>query len=431
MAETNLYLNDPNIGLMEKWRRHAAHKQRTGVIQKGATINYWGPIFYFYTIVVGTVWQMVEVLPTLYVGEWEVWLLPVRLLLLWLVVEVFVNWCGIRWVDSAYRPALHGTKPPDFPTPGVGGKLFGASTTSGRNANDAADVGLEMTGSSEGGATGEANVDVPYSNFGKRRNANGENSDSAAASNGDAGSPNDESKAAVDMDYAPPEPGRSKPYDGYSFRMMVAVALPTSDGEIERKPFPYWSWVPCLLCQRLRPPRCHHCTLCGHCVLKRDHHCYFTGRCIGLNNTRFFLIFLLWAFLLTSFGTYHILYFARTHMLPSYALSMYDLIFPVPLVRGILGYVSLTATPVVLVIWCIFFCNFFSLSMMCSALHLFFKGKTSFERDNSIKVTDTRSLGGKIRSVFGQHWWLNIVVPTYPWFKPVEDAVLWPDIKPW
>lgn len=29
----------------------------------------------------------------------------------------------------------------------------------------------------------------------------------------------------------------------------------------------------CARCQRMRPPRAHHCNVCGTCVLRMDHHC--------------------------------------------------------------------------------------------------------------------------------------------------------------
>eukprot|EP01084_Bolivina_argentea_P161353 280905_1 len=50
----------------------------------------------------------------------------------------------------------------------------------------------------------------------------------------------------------------------------------------------------CEKCGNFKPPRTHHCSLCGTCTLKMDHHCPWVGNCVGLNNYKFFLIFLFW-----------------------------------------------------------------------------------------------------------------------------------------
>lgn len=53
----------------------------------------------------------------------------------------------------------------------------------------------------------------------------------------------------------------------------------------------------CFKCKRVKIPRAHHCKQCGKCVLRMDHHCPWTGNCIGLYNHKFFLLFLVYAFL--------------------------------------------------------------------------------------------------------------------------------------
>ncbi|KAL8589224.1 hypothetical protein ACOMHN_017026 [Nucella lapillus] len=213
--------------------------------------------------------------------------------------------------------------------------------------------------------------------------------------------------------------------------MFVAVALPTADGHVERKSYPYWSWVKCLMCQKERPPRCHHCTLCGMCVLKRDHHCYMTGACIGVNNQRFFLVFLVWGLLLTVFGTVHMLPYTFYHVVPEYNISYFDFLPPVSLVRGLLGYVSPVIALLALLFWMLLFFVVVVTVMLGNFIRMFLAGNTSFERDNGIKVTNTRSPSGKLRAVFGDYWWVNFLVPTYPWIGPQEDVVFWPRIKPY
>nr|KAG5690892.1 hypothetical protein BaRGS_028924 [Batillaria attramentaria] len=211
--------------------------------------------------------------------------------------------------------------------------------------------------------------------------------------------------------------------------MLVATSLPKEDGHVERKSVPYWSWVKCVICQRLRPPRCHHCVLCKCCILKRDHHCYLTGACIGLNNQRHFIVFLVYAVVGCVFGTAHMLPYTFLHVVPEYQISYFDFLPPVSLVRGLLGYISLVVVVLCLEFWLLLLFTMFTVFMLVGFLFLLYTGQTTFERDSRIKLTDTRSLHGRLRSVFGDPWWLNFLVPVV-WAKPVEDAVLWPDIKP-
>jgi len=77
----------------------------------------------------------------------------------------------------------------------------------------------------------------------------------------------------------------------------------SSDDEDSRKP------RKCKKCNRLKPPRAHHCSVCRKCVLKMDHHCPWIGNCVGFKNYRNFCLFLLFL----CFGTcYIVLVYALT-----------------------------------------------------------------------------------------------------------------------
>ncbi len=60
----------------------------------------------------------------------------------------------------------------------------------------------------------------------------------------------------------------------------------------------------CLKCNKTRPFKTHHCSICKKCILNMDHHCpwilnwYLQLTSVGLNNHRYFILFLLYTFLL-------------------------------------------------------------------------------------------------------------------------------------
>lgn len=49
----------------------------------------------------------------------------------------------------------------------------------------------------------------------------------------------------------------------------------------------------CRTCHTPKPARSKHCSICKGCVAKHDHHCIWINNCVGLNNTRYFILFLL------------------------------------------------------------------------------------------------------------------------------------------
>lgn len=53
----------------------------------------------------------------------------------------------------------------------------------------------------------------------------------------------------------------------------------------------------CDKCDTIKLIRSHHCSICNQCVIKMDHHCPWINNCIGLNNHRYFLLFLFYAHL--------------------------------------------------------------------------------------------------------------------------------------
>ncbi|KAJ8500469.1 hypothetical protein OPV22_011021 [Ensete ventricosum] len=58
----------------------------------------------------------------------------------------------------------------------------------------------------------------------------------------------------------------------------------------------------CSTCKILKPARSKHCGICNRCVARFDHHCGWMNNCIGEKNTRYFMAFLLWHFLICLYG---------------------------------------------------------------------------------------------------------------------------------
>ena len=282
-------------------------------------------------------------------------------------IQVLVNWFCIKFVDCSYNPFIHGTKPDDI--------AIGENICEARNKNNR----LFENGNSD-----------PDKAAGKKR----------------------KDATAVPM----------------ASLMYVATELPTGQNPLpKRTAYPYFSWTPCLRCNRPRPPRCHHCPLCDVCVMKRDHHCFFAGTCIGYRNQRYFSVFIFWTTVATVFATAHAVPFFYYEVYPG--TRWIDVMFPFAILRALFGYISGSHALLIVLAWLLVAFLMLSISFVQRAYSWLVTSTTSFEQEYKMNVLDTRDISEKLRSVFGKYWVLNFLIPTHFIFEVEEDPLRWPTIR--
>ncbi|XP_067654409.1 putative ZDHHC-type palmitoyltransferase 8 [Haliotis asinina] len=328
-------------------------------------INTIAPFVFFIVFSGVFYWGVTEALPFLYSECDVVYLILNQILACVISFEMMINWFCIRYVDSHYNPFLHGTKPESKTGTGPGKQGDDQHITDLRGSEE--DINSNMTKS--GGAT-------------KRKKV---------------------------------------------YRMFVATSLPDKNGHCDRQSYDYWSWSPCVVCRRPRPPRCHHCVLCNRCVLKRDHHCFFAGSCVGINNQRHFIVFLFWTFFGCFYAFMHMAPYAYMEVLPN--IAYIDLVPPVSLVRALLGYQHYLISFLTFLGWSLTYFVVLSGTHLVDSFSILLTSQTTFEHANDIDVTDFRTNQERIRGVFGDNWLLNFIFPCHRLFKQTDDPVLWSSIS--
>mmetsp|Transcript_18321 Transcript_18321/g.20366 ORF Transcript_18321/g.20366 Transcript_18321/m.20366 type:complete len:291 (+) Transcript_18321:79-951(+) len=84
----------------------------------------------------------------------------------------------------------------------------------------------------------------------------------------------------------------------------------------------------CKKCNRIRPPRAHHCGAINTCVLKMDHYCPWVANCVGHHNHKPFVLFLMYLWM----GTF---YAACMVFIPFKMSTSFSQPWPLPISRSI------------------------------------------------------------------------------------------------
>jgi hypothetical protein len=94
----------------------------------------------------------------------------------------------------------------------------------------------------------------------------------------------------------------------------------------------------CNRCNEIKPARTHHCSICDTCVFVMDHHCPWVNNCLGLDNYRYFLLFVLYLFLGLAFMAVTIMSVWNHHVYKQSSILKFCLILDLILGGALLGF---------------------------------------------------------------------------------------------
>ncbi|XP_050580628.1 probable palmitoyltransferase ZDHHC24 [Bombus affinis] len=186
-------------------------------------------------------------------------------------------------------------------------------------------------------------------------------------------------------------------------------------------------WRLCASCETLAPPRSWHCPTCNICILKRDHHCIFTGCCIGHYNHRYFIMFLLYLFVATTYSFCYNNLFIWNRMHFEFPMSLIKIIFPLAIF--IFGFDGST-NQFYLILYIVSAVGMLYTGILC-IYHfcLVLNGNIANESNKKIHIYN---LGWKqnVKEVLGNRWYLTWTLPYIKSQLP-HNGVIWDTSNSW
>jgi len=93
----------------------------------------------------------------------------------------------------------------------------------------------------------------------------------------------------------------------------------------------------CTTCKEIKPARTHHCSVCNKCVFLMDHHCPWINNCVGIDNQRYFLLFVFYLMVGTAYMTMTIMSIWHHHSYRQHKTMMTFLIVLDPILMVVMA----------------------------------------------------------------------------------------------
>uniref|UniRef100_A0A0N5BK73 Palmitoyltransferase n=1 Tax=Strongyloides papillosus TaxID=174720 RepID=A0A0N5BK73_STREA len=176
----------------------------------------------------------------------------------------------------------------------------------------------------------------------------------------------------------------------------------------------------CDKCNVEKFSRSQHCPICDVCILRKDHHCFFLGGCVGISNQRYFFLTSLWLVIGSTYALsyFYVIYENFFHEIVE--VKIIHMLCPIIfIISSILNAKNnLSNYLMIFICYLHIFAFFIGTVFGCRNIYHILKGKTSYDRylveNKKIDVKpDGKTMMERLRFTFGNHWYINLILPNY------------------